>query len=256
MKSKNIPLPPNYPRFVDRAAPLLILSSLLEPDLEIVKIEGKTDQTITKGARKTRKKTSSGIIVTNKTTAYHSPGIEWSGLDKKGNKVDQVLTLKEVAAAIADIDVPEMVIDLEVVQRKAPNDCPVCDKYGLENVLSFGKSKQGASKGWFVAAQSPAKFMISKVPECNIDYPLARIGKHLRSVHITDNIAGVTGGRVLPWYKFLDGKYGHGTMERIQLPWLDKKFFNDLFYPTVGCGSVYEQKSDGGFYGASPGETA
>jgi hypothetical protein len=256
MKSKNIPLPPNYPRFVDRAAPLLILSSLLEPDLEIVKIEGKTDQTITKGARKTRKKTSSGIIVTNKTTAYHSPGIEWSGLDKKGNKVDQVLTLKEVAASIADIDVPEMVIDLEVVQRKAPNDCPVCDKYGLENILSFGKSKQGASKGWFVAAQSPAKFMISRVPECNIDYPVIRIGKHLRSVHITENIAGVTGGKVLPWYKFLDAKYGHGTMERIQLPWLNKKFYNDLFYPTVGCGSVYEQKSDGGFYGASPGETA
>ena len=256
MKSKNIPLPPNYPRFVDRAAPLLILSSLLEPDLEIVKIEGKTDQTITKGARKTRKKTSSGIIVTNKTTAYHSPGIEWSGLDKKGNKVDQVLTLKEVAASIADIDVPEMVIDLEVVQRKAPNDCPVCDKYGLENILSFGKSKQGASKGWFVAAQSPAKLMISRVPECNIDYPVIRIGKHLRSVHITENIAGVTGGKVLPWYKFLDAKYGHGTMERIQLPWLNKKFYNDLFYPTVGCGSVYEQKSDGGFYGASPGETA
>ena len=153
MKSKNIPLPPNYPMFVDRAAPLLVLSSMLEPDLEIVKIEGKTGQTITKGARKTRKKDSNGITIINKTTAYNSPGIKWSGLDKKGNKVDHFLTLKEAAATVAEMDVPEMVSDLEVVQRKAPNDCPVCDKYGLENILSYGKPKLGASKGWFVAAQ-------------------------------------------------------------------------------------------------------
>lgn len=247
-------LPSDYPRYVDRAA-LLKLANVLDPKADIVKMTGTT--TVARGKTNDIKNILDGRGKLKKISSRKDGyTIIFNGFDEKEKQLEQSLPRKEIAQILDDEEIPVFVIDSQVVARKAENDCPVCDQHGIEQILTYEIKKHGAGASWFLPTESNTKFMVKGLKTNGYEsrYPTQGITKHLRSLLLLENMLGSTGNHLLQSDEFLPKKHCYRLVERMQDPWTTDKFWTDLVYPSWGCGSIYEFKRTGKYFGASPQE--
>jgi hypothetical protein len=244
-------LPSDYPRFVDRAA-LFKLSERLDPNAEIIRLSGKTKKTTGRFKATPVKRMGDLLVINEASLSRQDYSVQFNGLDKKGKRIEQTVPRKELFDELERFNIPELVIESEIINHPPSKNCPVCDQHGLDGVLNCGIRKKGAGKSWFLPTISPSKYMIRLLKEIGVDYPVQDVRKHLRSVILTENLLGNSGNKVVPWKKFLPIKYGYGVVERLEDSWTIDKPWTDIFSPTWGCGPTYECKRSGGFFGAIP----
>jgi hypothetical protein len=247
LKTKIDKLPTDYPRHADRAA-LVGLATVLDPHVEVVEISMKNID-----SKSTKEVTSNGgwkIVSRDR----HATEVEmkFNGLNTKGTRIERTLPFEEVLEIVYNQGIEEAVIETKTAIFPARNDCPVCDKFGIETLLSKENKKHGQTRAWMLDAESPAKYMKQKIEEYGVLYLPELVSSHLRSMLVTDAINGSTGTKILPGEKFLPYHFGRNVVDRLQMPWVDGKFWKDMLEPDFGCGPTYMCRGTGKYFGAKP----